>query len=83
MIKNFLKTFISYILCNVFYWGIKYAKNAAWKLPLPTIQFNSFFLLSNKAPITEQYNRMKNIYIKKGDIMISMIIKLTCNDKNL
>jgi hypothetical protein len=26
---------------------------------------------------------MKNIYIKKRDIMISMIIKLTCNDKNL
>jgi len=28
-----------------------------------SIQF--FFLLSIKTPITEQYNRMKNIYIKK------------------
>ena len=45
--------------------------------------FNSILLLSIKTPITEQYNHMKKIYIKKRDIMISMIIKLTCNDKNL
>jgi hypothetical protein len=45
--------------------------------------FNSILLLSIKTPITEHDNHMKKLYIKKRDIMISMIIKLTCNDKNL
>ena len=36
-----------------------------------SIQFNSILLLSIKTPITEQYNHMKNIYIKKRDVIYS------------
>ena len=35
------------------------------------IQFNSILLLSIKTPITEQYNHMKNIYIKTRDVIYS------------
>jgi hypothetical protein len=37
-------------------------------------QFNSILLLSIKTPITEQYNHMKNIYIKK-ETYISMYLR--------
>ena len=35
------------------------------------IQFNSILVLSIKTPITEQYNHMKNMYIKKRDVIYS------------
>jgi hypothetical protein len=57
------------------YFNLQYIQKAFIRF-----EFNSILLLSIKTPITEQYNHMKNI---KRDIMISMIIKLTCNDKNL